>query len=63
MFEFVHLAGVSEGVSVCPEGAACLAALPELLARGDLDHKDRVVVFNTASIHKYTDLIAEFNSP
>jgi threonine synthase len=62
MFEFVRQAGASEGVSVCPEGAACLAALPELLARGDLDRDERVVVFNTAAAHKYTDLLAEFSS-
>ena len=62
MFEFLHQAGALEGISICPEGAACLAALPELLARGDLDRNERIVVFNTASAHKYTDLVAEFSS-
>jgi len=47
------LAGATEGLSVCPEGGACLAAIPELLARGDLDADERVAVFNTATALKY----------
>jgi len=47
------LAGATEGLSVCPEGAACLAAIPELTARGDLDADERVAVFNTATALKY----------
>jgi len=58
MFEFVSRAGRTEGLNVCPEGAACLAALPELLARGDLGADERIVVFNTATPHKYGDLLA-----
>lgn len=59
MFDFVVRAGTKEGLNVCPEGAACLAALPELLRRGDLDRGERIVVFNTATSHKYADLLAE----
>jgi threonine synthase len=47
------LAGAMEGLSVCPEGGACLAAIPELLARGDLGADERVAVFNTATALKY----------
>jgi threonine synthase len=36
-----------------PEGAACLAALPQLLARGLLKRGERVVVVNTGSLEKY----------
>jgi threonine synthase len=36
-----------------PEGAACLAALPQLLERGELKRGERVVVVNTGSIEKY----------
>jgi len=46
-------AGATEGLSICPEGAACFAAIPELLARGDLDADERVAVFNTATALKY----------
>jgi len=36
-----------------PEGAACLAALPQLLDRGLITRGDRVVVVNTGSAEKY----------
>jgi threonine synthase len=36
-----------------PEGAACLAALPQLLDRGLLRRGERVVVVNTGSAEKY----------
>lgn len=36
-----------------PEGAACLAALPQLLDRGMLQLGDRVVAVNTGSLEKY----------
>ncbi|MFC4728931.1 threonine synthase [Coralloluteibacterium thermophilus] len=36
-----------------PEGAACLAALPQLLDRGLLRHGERVVAVNTGSLEKY----------
>jgi threonine synthase len=38
---------------VSPEGAAALAALPELLDRGLLARGERVVVVNTGSLEKY----------
>lgn len=42
-----------KGWSICPEGAACLAALPQLLENGLLNPGDKVVVFNTGSLEKY----------
>jgi threonine synthase len=42
-----------EGVSICPETAACLAAVPRLLRVGTLHPDEQVVVFNTASAIKY----------
>ncbi|GAB1596730.1 threonine synthase [Lysobacter claricitrinus] len=38
---------------ISPEGAACLAALPQLLDRGLLRAGDRVVAVNTGSSEKY----------
>jgi threonine synthase len=43
----------SKGWSVCPEGAACLAVLPQLVDRGLINAGDDVVVFNTGSLDKY----------
>jgi threonine synthase len=38
---------------LCPEGAACIAAIPQLLDSGMIEGGDRVVVFNTGSLEKY----------
>ncbi len=55
MFELQREAGRVEGVSLCPEGGACVAALSELFARGLIEPDESVVVFNTASGLKYID--------
>ena len=46
-----------EGLLLSPEGAAATAAYDHLLATGFLAEKDRVVLFNTGSGNKYTDVI------
>jgi len=38
---------------ICPEGAACLAALGPLAAQGAVKPGERVVVVNTGSLEKY----------
>ncbi|MEP5566708.1 MAG: threonine synthase [Halioglobus sp.] len=43
----------AKGWSICPEGAACLAAIPELVKDGMIKPDDKVVVFNTGSLEKY----------
>jgi threonine synthase len=48
-----------EGVFLCPEGAAATAAYDHLLSTGFLKAEDRVVLFNTGSGLKYTDITAE----
>ena len=48
-----------EGVLLSPEGAAATAAYDHLLATGFLTPNDRVVLFNTGSGNKYTDVISE----
>lgn len=55
--EFARHGAALEGLSLCPEGGMCLAALSELVNRGDVDKDARVVVFNTANANKYTDLL------
>jgi threonine synthase len=47
-----------EGLLLSPEGAAATAAYDHLLATGFLNAEDRVVLFNTGSGNKYTDVIA-----
>jgi threonine synthase len=49
----------NEGVLLSPEGAAATAAYDHLLATGFLKPSDKVVLFNTGSGNKYTDVLAQ----
>jgi len=44
-----------EGIFAAPEGAACVAALPKLIARGALDAAERIVIYNTGAGLKYLE--------
>jgi len=44
---------------ISTEGAACIAALPQLLQRGLLRSGERVVVVNTGSIEKYLPAVRD----
>ncbi len=59
-YQALHEVGSNEGIFLCPEGAACWAALRKLTASGWIDPEERVVIFNTGSGNKYIDLIREF---
>lgn len=48
----------NEGLFLCPEGAAATAAYDHLLKTTYLKKEDRVVIFNTGSGLKYTDMTA-----
>ena len=47
-----------EGILMSPEGAAATAAYDHLIGTGFLTPSDRVVIFNTGSGNKYTDVLA-----
>jgi threonine synthase len=47
----------AEGIFACPEGAACLPALKQLIAQAQIKRDERVVIFNTGTGLKYLDLI------
>jgi threonine synthase len=49
----------NEGIFLSPEGAAATVAYDHLLATGYLKPEDRVVLFNTGSGLKYTDVTAD----
>lgn len=53
----VHELAATEGLCASPEGAACVPALRRLVAEGKIDKHERVVLFNTASGLKYSDLV------
>jgi threonine synthase len=48
----------SDGLFVAPEGAACVAALEKLLARGFLRRDETILIYNTGSGLKYIDTYA-----
>jgi len=62
IMDAVGLMARKEGVFACPEGAATLAALRRLVEDGQVDRDERVVLFNTGSGLKYTDLF-EVDAP
>jgi threonine synthase len=47
----------SDGMFICPEGAACLAAAAQLRESGQLAESDRVVVLNTGAGLKYPETV------
>jgi threonine synthase len=51
----VKEAAAQEGLFMCPEGGACVAALRRLKASGHLSPDDSVVVFNTGTGFKYVE--------
>ncbi len=51
-----------EGLFACPEGAATLAGLMKLMEEGQVDEGEKVVLFNTGTGLKYTDLF-EIDAP
>ena len=51
-------ASAAEGMFMAPEGGACVAALTDLKATGQLGPEDRVVVFNTGTGFKYVENMA-----
>jgi threonine synthase len=55
--EMKHTAA-AEGIFLCPEGAAAITALRHLVTGKFVGPSERVLVFNTGSGYKYTELFA-----
>jgi threonine synthase len=56
IMEAARLVGSTQGLFVCPEGAATLAALQLLRAQGWINEDESVVLFNTGTGLKYVHL-------
>jgi threonine synthase len=56
--EWMRLAARLEGISLCPEAAACVGALEILGSRGMTRPNERVVLFNTGAAQKYVEVLA-----
>ena len=55
ILEWMRLAARAEGISVCPEAAACVGALESLCKTGWIQPDERVVIFNTGAMQKYPE--------
>jgi threonine synthase len=56
MIETANLIGRTQGIFVCPEGGATLAAFQRLRDQGWIGDEEKVVLFNTGSGLKYAHL-------
>ena len=59
MVDAMYELATEEGIIACPEGAATLVGLKELLESGFISSEETVVLLNTGSGYKYLDLIKE----
>jgi threonine synthase len=57
LLPWMRRASALEGLGFCPESAACLAVLPELVRRGAVLRHERVVLFNTGAAQKYAECL------
>ena len=57
LVELMRMATGLEGISLCPEAAACLGCLSQALASGIVHPKDRTVIFNTGAMQKYVEVL------
>lgn len=59
MVDAMYELASAEGIIACPEGAATLVGLKELLKQGFLVPDQTIILLNTGSGYKYLDLIKE----
>lgn len=57
LLPWMRRASALEGIGLCPESAACLAVLPDLLRTGAIRRDEHVVVFNTGAAQKYVECL------
>ena len=55
--EWMELACRAEGISICPEAAACVGAIEQLTAEGWIAADESVVLFNTGAAQKYVEAL------
>ncbi|UCE67502.1 MAG: threonine synthase [Candidatus Zixiibacteriota bacterium] len=56
IIDYMELTAKTEGISICPETAACVVALEMLSNEGWLQADEEIVIFNTAAAQKYPDI-------
>ena len=61
MVDAMYEIATEEGIIACPEGAATLVGLKQLVNQGVLGADETIVLLNTGSGYKYLDLIRDSN--
>jgi threonine synthase len=61
--EWMRRAASLEGVSLCPETAACFDVLQRALQEGHIGREERIVIFNTGAAQKYVEAMADVSLP
>jgi threonine synthase len=56
--EWMNLGATLEGLSICPEAAACIGAVEQLAAEGWIEPQEKVIIFNTGAAQKYPEAMA-----
>ena len=59
MVDAMYEISSDEGVVICPEGAATLVGLRQLLNNGLVSQDETVILLNTGSAYKYLELVSE----
>jgi len=54
---WMRRASALEGISLCPESAACLGVLERALLEGHIRREETVVLYNTGAAQKYVEAI------
>lgn len=57
LIDWARRASALEGIAFAPETGACLGVLETLVAEGNIDPDERVVVFNTGAAQKYVEVM------
>jgi threonine synthase len=55
---WMRRASALEGISLCPESAACLGVLERALLEGHIRREETVVLYNTGAAQKYVEAMA-----
>ncbi len=58
LLPWLRRAASREGISLCPESAACLDVLARCLDDGTIRRDERIVLFNTGAMQKYVEALA-----
>jgi len=63
LVDWMRQATTLEGISLCPEAAACLGVLERALREGFIHPDETVVLFNTAAAQKYVEVLRRRTIP